>query len=208
MPMLEPAAKMFGFGAVAQDDFGITRLVLRWQKSTIDNATAVLERGEVERLISPVQPKVVVSFEKVFAAMNLQPGDKISFTVEAYDNRAPDRQLTVSRRCSFFIHQEGLGGLTIKELGFGSGSEFGQQRIAKSTRATAVREPEGLRTREGVRNEFEAAVTTGTRAPTVRGEHGQATRDYFRLLANVKYPEEEKGNKQPPRSGPPEEKRE
>jgi hypothetical protein len=200
MPLLETAAKQFGFGAQAQDDYGVTRLVLKWQKGTVDNATAILDRGEVERLISPVQPKVVVSFEKVFATMDLKPGDKITFQVEAYDNRAPDRQVTVSRRCSFFVFQEALSDLSIKELGFGGG-DFNRQRIAKSTRATAVKEPEGLRTKELVKNEFEGNVTSSTQAPTVRGEHGQATRDYFRLLSGVKYQDEEKPAESP-RPGP------
>jgi hypothetical protein len=200
MPLLEAAAKQFGFGAQAQDNYGVTRLALKWQKGTVDNTTTILDRGEVERLISPVQPKVVVSFEKVFATMDLKPGDKITFQVEAYDNRAPDRQVTVSRRCSFFVVQEALADLSIKELGFGGG-DFNRQRIAKSTRATAVKEPEGLRTKELVKNEFEANVTSSTQAPTVRGEHGQATRDYFRLLSGVKYQDEEKPA-EAPKPGP------
>ena len=66
-----------------------------------------------------------------------------------------------------------------------------ESRIAKSTRATAVKAPEGLRSRELVRNEHEATVLTGTRAPTARGEHGRATQDYFRLLSKVPYQDEE-----------------
>ena len=47
--------------------------------------------------------------------------DKVSFTVEAHDNLAPGKpQVTVSRRCSLFVFQEALGGLSIKELGLGS----------------------------------------------------------------------------------------
>lgn len=195
MPLLESAARLFGFGVQAQDDFGVTRLVLKWQKSTVDSPTNVRERGEIERLISPEQPKVVLAFEKIFANTPLKPGDKVTITVEAYDNRRPDRQVTVSRRCSFFVYQEELAGLMVKELGFGKGMEFARERIAKSTRATAVKEPEGIRTKENVRNEFEANVASGTRPPTVRGQHGQATQDYFRLLSTVKYQDEEKPKK-------------
>ena len=64
--------------------------------------------------------------------------------------------------------------------------EAGRERIPKSTRATTVKAPEGLRTKENVWNQFEASITTGARPPTVRGEHGQATRDYFRLLSTLK----------------------
>jgi hypothetical protein len=191
MPLLEEPAKLFGFGAQASDDFGITRVVLKWQKSNVDSPTSIQDRGEVERVISPVQPKVIVNYEKVFEALALKPGDKVTFWVEAHDNLAPGKpQMTASRRCSFFVFLDALGGLSIKELGFGSDSEMGRERIPKATRATAVKAPEGLKTREGVKNEFEAAIQTGTQAPTVRGEHSQATRDYLRLFSTVKYPDE------------------
>lgn len=191
MPLLEPATKQFGLGVQASDDYGVTRIVLRWQKSTVENPTAVVERGEVERLISPPQTRAVVAFEKVFEGLELKPGDRISFQVEARDNRTPTNQTTLSRRCSFFVFQENLGDLTVRELGFGSGDALARERIARSTRATAVKEPEGLKTREQVRNEFEATVNSATQAPSVRGEHAQATRDYFRLLSGVKATEPE-----------------
>ena len=191
MPMLEPAAKLFGFGVQASDDYGVTRVLLRWQRSTVDNPNGVTERGEVERMISPPQPRAVVNFEKVFEGMALKPGDRISFDVQVQDNRAPQKQTTVSRRCSFFVFQENLGDLTVRELGFGGADPLARERIARSTRATTVKEPEGLRSKEAVKNEYEANITSGTQAPAVRGEHAQATRDYFRLLSTVKYPETE-----------------
>jgi hypothetical protein len=199
MPMLEEAAKLFSFGVQAQDDYGLTRLVLRWQKSTVDSPNTIQDKGEIERIISPVQPKVLLNFEKVFAGLNLKPGDRVSFKVEAYDNRAPDRQTNESpRSCSLFVYQEGLGGLSIKELGFGAGADLMRERIPRATRATTVKAPEGLRTGEKVRNEFEAEVVTGTRTPSVRGEFGKATQDYFRLLSTVKYPESKPPQPEPP----------
>ncbi len=191
MPLLETAVELFGFGARAQDDYGVTRLVLRWQKSTVDNPASVTDQGEVERLISPSQRNAVVSFEKMFAGLNLKPGDKISFDVEAFDNRTPEKQRTRSRRLSLFVYQPELSGLTINQLGFGGAPDLRESRIAKSVRATSVKAPEGLRSRELVRNEHEAVVVTGARAPSARGEHGQATGDYFRLLSKVPYQDEE-----------------
>ena len=76
---------------------------------------------------------------------------------------------------SIFIYQPELAGLTINQLGFGNAQDLRESRIAKSTRATAVALPEGLRSRELVRNEHEATVITGTRAPAARGEHSRAT---------------------------------
>ena len=106
MPLRKEGAKLLSFGIRAQDDYGLTRCLLKWQRSTLDNPTSVLGRGEIERLISPVRRKAVVNFEKLFAGMTLAPGDKVSFQVEVHDNRAPIPQKRGSRRCSFFIYQQ------------------------------------------------------------------------------------------------------
>jgi hypothetical protein len=188
MPLLPENVASFGFGVRAQDDYGITRCTLVWQKSTVDNPTNTIDRGELERVISPAQPTVTVSFDKAFAGQTLQPGDKITFWVEATDNRAPKKlnQTTSSRRFSLFVFQEDLGGLTIKQLGFDK-LNAGKGRIAKSRRATTVKSPEGLRNTEKVKNDFQGAVASSTRAPNVRGEFSQATREYFKLLSGVSY---------------------
>jgi hypothetical protein len=203
MAFLGEGASMFGFGVRMQDDYGITRSILKWQKSTVDNPTSIIDRGEIERLISPPRRKAVVSYEKIFASLSLKPGDRITFQVEAHDNRAPDRQVTKSRRSSFFIYQEDLGGLSIAELGFGSGAQLARGRIAKSRKGTLVREPAGLRNKEKFQNEFDTTITTSTRAPSVRGEHSQATKDYFRLLSNLSYEKEKKEVPKAPAPAPP-----
>jgi hypothetical protein len=187
MPLLAEAVQMFGFGARVQDDYGVTRCLLRWQKSTIDNPTAIVEQGEVERLISPSQRNAMVNFENVFEGLQVRPGDKVSFELEAADNRAPDKQVSRSRRSSFFVFQQDLGGLNIAQLGFGAARDLGEERIAKSRKATAVKSPDGLRTREQVKNEFVGDVKTATQAPVTRGEFGRATQDYFRVLAGASY---------------------
>ena len=201
MPMLAAEVAGFGFGVRAEDDFGVTRCLLKWQKSTVDSPNQVVDRGEIERLVSPPQRKTVVSFEKVFAGLALQPGDKLTFTVEAHDNCQPDRQVTRSRPASLFIFREELGGLSIRDLGFGGDAGALAGRIGKAQRATSVQEPLGLQVREQVRNEFEAAVSTGTRAPTVRGEFGGAARDYFRLLSGVTLRDETERDRKPPAGG-------
>lgn len=187
MPMLPDGLPLFGFGVRAQDDYGVTRCLLRWQKSTVDSPTAIQDQGEVERIISPSQRNAVLNFEKIFEGLALKPGDKLSFDVEVYDNRAPDKQVTRSRKFSLFIYQQELDSLSIKELGFGQSRELAEGRIAKSTRATTVKAPEGLRSREQVWNEFQGTVNSNTQTPAVRGEFGQATQDYFRLLSKVPY---------------------
>lgn len=190
MPLLEADVVLFGFGVRVQDDYGVTRCVLKWQKSSVDSPTTIVDQGEVERLISPSQRTAMVNYEKIFSSLALRPGDKITFEVEANDNRTPEKQTTRSRRYSFFVYQQELGGMSINQLGFGGPQDVREGRIAKSTKATAVKAPEGLKTRELVRNEHEANVVTGTQAPTVRGEHGKVAQDYFRLMSKVPYESE------------------
>ncbi|MFM8635415.1 MAG: hypothetical protein ACKOEX_11510 [Planctomycetia bacterium] len=204
MPLLADAVPMFGFGARLQDDYGVTRCVLRWQKSTVDNPTAIVEQGEFERLISPAQRTAAVSFENVFEGLQVRPGDRVSFELEAADNRMPDKQLARSRRASFFVFQQDLGGLNIAQLGFGAARDLGEERIAKSRKATAVKSPDGLRTKEQVKNEFLGDVKTATQAPVTRGEFGRATQDYFRVLAGASYEDApSRPAAQPPAGGSP-----
>ena len=85
------------------------------------------------------------------------------------------------------MFQQDLGGLNIAQLGFGAARDLGEERIAKSRKAPAVKSPDGLRTKEQVKNEFVGDVKTATQAPVTRGEFGRATQDYFRVLAGATY---------------------
>jgi hypothetical protein len=183
--------KVFGFGVLAADDFGVARVTLEWRRSTTENKSRILDRGSIERRFDPPRTRAVVNFEKVFEALNLKPDDRVSVRMIVQDNREPKPQTTETPWYGFFVSAKDLDSLTIRDLGFGNDGPLGRERIPRATRATAVKDPEGLQTREQVRNEFEANVTSTTQAPTVRGEHAQAIRDYFRLLSTVKYPEAE-----------------
>lgn len=186
MYLLEPAAKLFGFGAQVQDDYGVAKVVLHWEKTSTLEPEKKPVKGTIERPITPAQPRTVATFEKAFADLDLKSGDRVSFRLEVFDNREGKPQSNFSRRCSLLVHQEDLGDLAVRELGFGSGDLLGRERIARSTRAATVKEPEGLKSKEQMRLEYEANVQSGTQAPTVRGPHADAVRDYFRLLSNVK----------------------
>lgn len=184
MPLLAEQATSFGFAVRAQDDYGVAKCVLQWQKVSVDNPSSIRDRGEVERLISPPRKKVNVSFDEVFTSLQLVPGDKIVFYVEAFDNRAPQAQRSASPRRSFFVYQQDLKNLNISDLGFGT-ADLTKMRLAKTKRASTVKQPEGQRTGEKVKNDTEVTIDTSTRAPTVRGEYRQATDDYFRVLSDV-----------------------
>lgn len=187
MPALAEELKFFGFGVRAQDDFGVSRCLLKWWKSTIQDPSKILEKGEVEQWVSPPRPKAVATYEKIFEHLAVQPGDKINFQVEVYDNRMPKNQMVSSPVRSLFIHQAGLEDLTLLGLpDFGSGL-IGRARVAKSKRAISVKAPIDLRTTEKVRNEFEAPVSTSTRSPRVRGEYQNAVQHYFKLMSGSTY---------------------
>lgn len=184
MPFTAQSLKLFTFGVRMQDDFGVSRCVLKWGKATIDNPTNVTAKGEVERLISPPRVKVTQAFEKLFENLAVRPGDRISFRVEVHDNRAPQPQISFSPTASLFIHQEQLADLAIAGLSFGKGGVH-RQRIQKSKRATTVKGPAGTRRIEKYQNPFEANLESATKAPRVGGAHAQAVKDYFRLMSTV-----------------------
>ncbi len=192
MPMAEEAVELFGFGIRGEDDFGITRCVLTWRRGTVDNPTRVLQQGEIERLISPSQRRVVTAFEQIFAGVALSPGDRVTIELAVYDNRSPEAQVTRGRPISFFVHQADLGGLSLADLGFGGGLRAQPGRIPRARRSTTVKEPDSLRTVEQLRLDWSAPIEAPVVAPTVRGEHGQAARDYFHLLSELEF-EREKG---------------
>jgi len=184
MPMLAEGLKLFGFGVRLEDDYGVSRCVLKWSKATIGNPNAAKQMPEIERLVSPPQRKTIREFQKVFESLDAQPGDLITFRVEVYDNRSPDPQVAVSPTKSIFIYQQNLDDLKIASLGFGSGAIL-RGRISQSKRATSVKEPGAMKTTEQVRNEYEARIDTTTRAPIVPSGYAQPVKDYFRLMSTA-----------------------
>ena len=190
MPIMAEGLKLFSFGVRAQDDYGVVRCILKWTKSTLNDPTTVLQKGEVERLVSPPRPKAVVAFEKVFASLEASPGDKINFQVEVQDNRSPKSQKSTSPMRSFFIYQSELEDLRLAGLpGFGQGL-VQRARVPKSKRALSVKAPMALRTKEKVKNEFMAKIETDTRSPRVRGDYNQAVKNYFKLMSRTTLKEE------------------
>lgn len=184
MPVLAEGLKLFGFGARARDDFGVTRCILHWTKSTIDDPTNLKERGEVERLISPVRREALVEFMNVFEHLSVEPGDRVTFWLEALDNKHPENQSVESPRRSLFVHQEGLDDLDVDSLGFGSG-EISRGRLPRSKRQADLKAPEGLRTVQDGWNEYKGEVDTSTMAPRVPADSAQAIKDYFRLMSTA-----------------------
>ena len=182
MPMKKEQAQSFSFGARLMDDYGVTRCLLKWQSVTVDDPTAVKAKGETERLISPIRKKAVVSFEKAFHHLDCQPGDMVVFHIEAFDNRTPEKQRSVSRKSSFFVYREGLEGFSVRELGFGSGMRA-VGRLAKTRRSTTVKVPMGRRIFKKDANPHDGKMETSVTAPTIRGKDRQAIRDFFRLVS-------------------------
>ena len=185
MPMLPEAVKLFGFGVRVKDDFGVTRCVLKWHKTTVDDPTRVTQKGEEERVINPPLRNALVTFEKVFEHVPVAPGDKIVFSVKACDNRSPDPQESESPKKSFFVYQEDLDSLYVLGVRFGGLGGRLAERIPKSKRERGVTAPMSMRTVEKFQNEFDADIATPVRAPQISGSHVQAVKDYFRLMSTA-----------------------
>jgi hypothetical protein len=193
MPVMAEGLKLFGFGARVQDDYGVSKCILKWTRSTISNPSRVTARGEIERLVSPPRRKAIESFQKTFENLAVVPGDRISFMVEVYDNRSPNPQKAVSRSKSLFVYQQELEDLKIASLHFGRGGLV-RARIGKSKRATSVKEPMGMFTKEKVWNEYDdERINTVTKAPIIPGDYAQAVKDYLRLISTAVHREDQAG---------------
>jgi hypothetical protein len=196
MPFTVEDLKLFSFGVRMQDDYGLSRCVLKWNRATIDNPSNVTEKGEVDRLVSPPRAKAIQSFEKIFGNVPVQPGDRISFKMEVYDNRTPQPQISTSATVSLFVYQQNLADLAIAGVNFGQGGVI-RERIKKSKRSTTVKEPAGTRRLETYQNPFDAAIESATKAPRVGGPYAKAVNQYFELMSTVTMEQDGSEEEQP-----------
>jgi hypothetical protein len=141
----------FTFGARVEDDFGASRCRVTWQQSTAEDPNREIPGEPVERVFIPPRPTVVATFENIFrdqaqALMEKGPqGNVFKFQIEAFDNREPKPQMTVSLPFSIFIKQQmdvvGLAGSGMDISGGGRFNRGGQ----KATRRVGQREgPRGI----------------------------------------------------------------
>jgi hypothetical protein len=96
-----------------EDDFGATKCVVNWSKSTTEKPDEAKVKGEpIERVFLPPRPTAVAAFENLFReqAQSAEGGDKFTFQVEAFDNRDPKPQSAVSSMFSLFIRGQGIEG--------------------------------------------------------------------------------------------------
>ena len=198
MPFKADAARTLGFGVRAWDDYGVARTVLKWRRSTLDNRETILAQGEIERPSVPPLPLVIAEFMNIFSEQELEPGAVMTFHVEVADNREPDPQIVSSPTYWFFVHQDDLGG---GRMGMdGSGLMFsslavvrGRERLIRHRRSTEVPPPQDIRSVSKWVSDFDAEVTTQSRAPTVRGDFGAQIENYFKILSTAVFKEDEDG---------------
>jgi len=167
-----------------QDDYGVSKCVLSWKKSTLDNPARVTQQGDIERAVSPPLRKVIQPFQKIFESMSVTPGDLIQFKVKVYDNCAPRAGTAESETVWLYVYQDDLDDLAIASLHFGRGA-LERARISKSKRATSLKAPAGAFPKERVWNEYDAKIETATKAPVIPGNYAQAVKDYLRLISTA-----------------------
>jgi hypothetical protein len=195
MPLTADELGGFTFGARVEDDFGAARCVVKWHKSTTDKPNQVKVKGEpIERIFIPPRPTVVAVFENIFReqAQTAEGDDLFTFQIEAFDNREPKAQSTVSASFSIFIRGQGSEGGTV-----GAGVDSITSRFPRDggPRATRVYTPVGgsrvigmpskLDTTESGKNEFKSDRVTDSRRE-VTGARGETAGDYGKAFSGVK----------------------
>jgi len=195
MPMKADMATGFGFGVRAWDDYGVARTVLKWRRTTLDDRTTILAKGEVERLSVPPLTTVIAEFLNTFSEMELQPGDVMTFHVEVADNKEPEAQVASSPTYWFFVHQDDLGGGAMGVDGglmFGAfASREGRERLKRHRDSTEVPPPQEIRGISMLLSDFDADVKTDVHPPTVRGDFGEQIEEYFRILSTAVFEEDD-----------------
>ena len=194
MPQTVEEFAGFTFGAKVEDDFGAAKCLVKWHKSTTDKPDDIKVRGEpVERAFIPPRPTAVAAFENLFReqAQSAAPGDLFTFQVQAFDNRQPDPQSTVSAMFSIFLQGRGPedgtagGGVNVmaKFAQFGGGG--GAKRVWRPTEGShVIGMPPGLTTAEQYRNEYTSERQTRTRSE-VRGPRDKTVGDYGTAISGA-----------------------
>lgn len=79
---------LFSVGFTATDDFGVSAVELKYEKggTDVDLASEKVE-GSIPMVFQPTRDRIVSAFQKCFANLSVQPGDKITFYLEAKDNK-------------------------------------------------------------------------------------------------------------------------
>ena len=106
---------IFSVGFTATDDFGVSAVELFYEKDSTDIDLETVEvKDSIPMLFQPARDRVVEVFKKCFANLNVQPGDKITFYLQAKDNReSEDGQPNIGRsprKYTIIIYQPSLTG--------------------------------------------------------------------------------------------------
>lgn len=79
---------LFSVGFTATDDFGVSSVALVYEKTGTDRDLATEKiKDSIPKIIQPARDRVVGAFPKCFQGLSVQSGDKITFHLEATDNR-------------------------------------------------------------------------------------------------------------------------
>ena len=161
----------FTFSARVEDDFGAAKCQVKWRKSTFSDPNTILTQGDpVERVFLPPRPKALAVFENIFReqAQDAEAGDLFTFQVQAFDNRDPKPQSTVSPMFSIYIRGQGLEdgdagtGPDVMSKFAGSGFKKIRRIIRVESGARDIRLPEALRPVDGSSNEDKGTRNTDT----------------------------------------------
>ncbi|MFP4026354.1 MAG: DUF4175 family protein [Candidatus Brocadiia bacterium] len=184
--MLAEQATAFALGYAAEDDFGVSEIVLRYKIEGIDEfLNRPTRENEVTRKIDPPRDKIRGRFAKVFEAVEppLAPGDRIRMTILARDNNTETGPgLGKSQPIEIVVVRPDLAKFTEKEFAFGGRSLLGELHKVKRSTNLLVQPERSVRKEkqhEVEPRELEARLNPESWPSGAEDSVG----DYFRLLS-------------------------
>jgi len=187
---------LFSVGFTATDDFGISAVELKYEKggTDVDLASEKVE-GSIPMIFQPTRDRVVSAFQKCFASLSVQPGDKITFYLEAKDNKdveggQPNIGRT-ARKYSIVIYQPRLTAFLDERMdAWGQGLRLwgGVERAGKISSITMP--PLARRTSKSPKTEKQD-LRSSISAERVPGANRKAEAQFRELMARWREGQEE-----------------
>ena len=186
LTMLAEEAANFALDWTAEDDYGVSEIVLEYRIDTIDALLGRPNRdGSVPRRIEPARDRVKGRFAEMFKTLNppLLPGDRITLTLTAKDNNTETGPgVGKSLPVEIVVVRPDLSGFTEQQFSFGAQSLLGG--LKKLNRATDLLvDPDKTVRTEKAQSIDKQALKVRSGQESWPTSNGDAVADYFNLLS-------------------------
>jgi hypothetical protein len=188
LTLMAKEAAAFALGWVAEDDFGVAEVNLRYRIDTIDPLLRrPLREGSQARRIDPPRDRARGKFTDIFESLSprLEPGDRITLTVTATDNNTETGpRVGRSQPVEIVIVRQDLAGFVEKKFGFQAHALLGGLHKIKRATNLLVDPVKTVRS-EAKLDIAKHKVRSRVGADTWPSGAEDAVGDYFRLLSGI-----------------------